>query len=459
MRLEDITLDKLVEVLNSKPLGLLLILPNVAQKDIGSKLEKMWVEIQETLATHRLNIPIYFTQEDSDKIELYNELRQEKEKKQKGIDDEGMFFKTTPYMEVKGSDPTLIPSLELSVLYGVMKSDEELKSSHKPLVLITASYDFLSISPGMSKGVNAASGMMAIYDLSRIFAQVLEDPRLKDSAQYDFMFILTPGSSMDYEISGQFIESLNPRLKENIKFILSLDSIAYANDLTLHFGNVNSKESKFAKETLVLMRETVSGFEKDLKFNKKPSAGNFYEWEHIRYSDKGFFAGTLTSNPTEAFENKYAKFSVFDTEQNFDAAAYQENLKIVSEFLFKLIFPDFKDKESFFSSDESLVDTSINTQLIKFLSKNPRTPSELTEGSKVTQELHRLMKFHIKNTKVRRIRVNNPRFYQDTPVIHKMKYYRSESQLIDLVILACIMIYLGLIYLVTSQKQSKVKED
>lgn len=206
-------------MLNSKPLGLLMILPNIAQKDLSTKLADTWNKIQETLAAHRLNIPVFFTFEDEDKLHVYEDLKSEVSKASSS-EGSNLLFKTTPQFEIKGVDPQLTQSLELSVLFGVLKTDEELRSSNKPLILVTASYDFLSVAPGMGKGINAASGMMGVFDLSRLYSQLLEDPKLRDSAEYDFMFVLAPGSFMNYELSGQFVESLNDKLKEKIKFVL-----------------------------------------------------------------------------------------------------------------------------------------------------------------------------------------------------------------------------------------------
>lgn len=365
--------------------------------------------------------------------------------------------KTSPTFEVKSNDPALIDSLELSVLYGVFKTDEEIRSSDKPLILVTASYDFLSIAPTMGKGINAASGIMAVYDLSRIFSQLLEDPKLRDNSEYDFMFVLTPGSFMNYELSGQFIESLNDKIKEKVKFVLSLDSLAYSNDLSLYFGSINTKESKRAKDILVVMREAAAKFGKNVKFVKKPSPGNFHEWEHLRYSEKGFFAGTLTSHKAETFDTAFDKFSVFDNELNFDRVAYEQNLKIISEFLSRLIFT--KDSsEGGFISENDLVDTEIQSHLISFFAHNPRIPTMLSTDSKITQELLRLLKFHLKNTKTRRIRVNNPKFYLDS-TSHKMRVYGQEGQVIDLIVLFAVLVYLTALYYTTRPSESKVKQD
>lgn len=425
----------------------MLILPNVAQKDLSSKHEKVWNQIQEVLATHKLNIPIYFTFEDFDKISIYEELKTELDKKLAGTVEGNILTRTTPTLEVKADEPKLTHSLELPVLYGTIKTDEEIRNSNKPLILITASSDFLTIAPGMSRGINSASGMMAVFDISKFLSQILEDPKIKESAEFDLMFALTPGSWMNYELSGQFIESLNDKIKERISLIISLDSLAYADDMTFYFGNMNSKESKFAKEILQLMRETSSKFNKSIKFSKKPTPGNFYEWEHLRFSEKGIsFAGTLTSFRNVTFENQYEKFSVFDTEDNFDAAAYELNVKIISDFLAKLILPNIKRDEKFIQDDAVLVDFKNQTQFINFLSTNQRIPVQMVTNSKIIQELQKMMKASIKNTKVRKIKVNNPKFYEDTPVVHKMKYYRASSQLYNVLVFASIVGVLYAIY-------------
>jgi hypothetical protein len=302
LRLEDITLDSLVGYINSNPLGVLLMLPNVPQKDISVELEKLWITVQDTLSTHKINIPIYFTVETEESMQLYNELEQFRIDSENGNVDNFFLTRQIPYFEVKAADPKLVESLELTVLYGVLKTDEEVRNSDKPLVLITASYDYMTIAPSIGNGVNTASGVLAILDLSRFFSQLLEDSKLKMSAEYDFMFILTPGSFMDYEPSGQFIESLNQRIQDKVKFVLSLDSIAYDNDLTIHMGNVNQKESQFAKNIMVQLKKASSLYGKEFKLVKKPQPEVFYEWEHIRYSEKGFFAATMTSSNLNQIE-------------------------------------------------------------------------------------------------------------------------------------------------------------
>ena len=59
-----------------------------------------------------------------------------------------------------------------------MRKNENLYG--REIIMVTASYDTLSIAPMMSQGVNAASGMMAVNDLGRMF-ESLFNSHLKNS--------------------------------------------------------------------------------------------------------------------------------------------------------------------------------------------------------------------------------------------------------------------------------------
>ena len=459
IRLEDVTFDKIVDILNAKPIGVILMMPQVTQKDIDEQTSKIWIDIQNGLVSHKINIPILFTFEDESKLTVYEELKERAVQKKAGEVSENPLFHSIPNFEIKSSYAQLAANLELSVLYGVLASDKEFRSSSKPIVMVTASYDYMSIAPGMGKGINAASGMMGVFELSRIFSQLLEDIKLKDSADVDLMFALTPGSFMGYEPSGQFIESLNGKLKDRIKFVLCLDSLAYNNDLSMNFGSVNKADAKFAKSTLKTLKDAGERAGTQIKFNKKATAGSFYEWEHIRYSDKGFFSGTLTSFKTDTFESQYEKFSVFDNEANFDEYAFEKNIRLVAEFLLHMTFPNF-DSQSDLIGEERLFSKEI---MMKFLEKNPREPTQLNKDSKLTQELHRMLKFHIKNTKIRKIRVdgaNAIKFYEDMPLSHEVVAYNAKPQLLNLTYAMGILAAISLAYyLWTNRPTGKAKRD
>jgi len=177
-----------------------------------------------------------------------------------------------------------------------------MRKAENPLIVLSGSYDTLSIAPQMGKGLNAASGLMAINDIARTFGTLLDDAGLKSSAKYDLMFILTPGAGVNYEATNTFLDALSSKIAERIQFVLCLDHLASEGPLTLHVGSTSGEEQEsFAKATLKLMKQVASLTNTQVSFAKKFTAGNFYEFEHLRYSEHGIVAATLTSLSQKKF--------------------------------------------------------------------------------------------------------------------------------------------------------------
>lgn len=125
-----------------------------------------------------------------------------------------------------------------------------------------------------------------------------------------------------------------------------------------------------------------------------------------------------------------------------------------------MMFPDTKTNW-YLTGEENLFN---HKKVIDFLSSNLRVPTQLSTDSKITQEFLDLLKFHLPNTKTRRIRVNNPKFYEDMPMAHRIVVTREEIHLfsggfLDLAILLCILMYLGVLSFMIGSKKAKVKQD
>lgn len=143
------------------------------------------------------------------------------------------------------------------------------------------------------------------------------------------------------------------------------------------------------------------------------------------------------------FYSKFEKFSVFDNKYNFDKIAYETNLKIVTEFLMKLSFPTLDSDTLFlntFEGQASLIDEEFQDHFINFIATTPRIPSEIgLSTTRLIEELNRIFKFHLKNVKSKRIRVQSPQFYADSPVVHKLVAYDYQSRILYiLMIAACV---------------------
>jgi hypothetical protein len=135
-------------------------------------------------------------------------------------------------------------------------------------------------------------------------------------------------------------------------------------------------------------------------------------------------------------------------------------VKLVAEYLLRMMFPETKTNW-YLTGEENLFN---HKKVIDFLSTNLRVPTQLSTDSKTTQEFLDLLKFHLPNTKTRRIRVTNPKFYEDMPIAHKIAVTREEIHffsggVLDLAILLGILLYLGAISFIIGSKPSKVKQD
>lgn len=64
------------------------------------------------------------------------------------------------------------------------------------------------------------------------------------------MFVLTPGSVNDYDVTNQFIQTMNQVVAEKIKLVICLDSLSQPGTLTAHVGSVKGDQEDFFKSTL-----------------------------------------------------------------------------------------------------------------------------------------------------------------------------------------------------------------
>lgn len=72
------------------------------------------------------------------------------------------------------------------------------------------------MAPSIESGVNQASGMMALLEVARTFTRLSKDISFADHAKYDLMFVLTPGSAMDYELTWEFMDKLPEKIRERV---------------------------------------------------------------------------------------------------------------------------------------------------------------------------------------------------------------------------------------------------
>ena len=93
---------------------------------------------------------------------------------------------------------------------------------------MSTSYDSIAIAPQLSKGISQLSGMFAMKEISKAIQELNNAPDLgmAEKQRYDIMFVLTPGSPYDYEVTNNFVQTMNQVVAERIKLVICLDSLS-----------------------------------------------------------------------------------------------------------------------------------------------------------------------------------------------------------------------------------------
>ena len=409
----DLVEGLLDEILNQKPLGLLFIVPeNESEK--ASALQE--------LMDYYLNMPVYFLKETEDLKEIYGKL------KSQVIGNKGRNSASTTFqLIVTDNEPVIEDVTEAAVLMGVFSENESEMHSEKPIIVLSASYDSGSMAPGLNGDVNSASGFMAMNDIARSLRTLYDDRDLKDNSEFEMIFLLTPGASNDYELTSNFLQSLNTKVSDRIQFVLCLDHLGSSADMTLHMGATqNSEEAEqFVRQTLKNLKSGVVDMGGSLKFQKKTKPGSFYEWEHLRYQENGFTAGTLTSLEKTEFSSRFEKFSLFDSKSSFNKKAYARNVQAITEFLTRLVFRFPVDHV--YSLTKDTVNMNRLENQLTFFGSTSRYLTSVTKGSNMLKELVRLFSSHIGNVRTKFLRVVEPKFFKESPR-YKMQILEDEWQ-------------------------------
>jgi hypothetical protein len=247
----------------------------------------------------------------------------------------------------------------------------------------------------MTKGVNQASGIFAMNEIAKVVKSLSSDPdlNLKEKIQYDVMYLFTPGSFNDYEVTNQFIQTMNQGALERIKFVICLDQLGHKGNLTVHVSNVNAEQEVFAKSIFKTLKLSAQLNKKPISFNKKFTPGKFYEWEHLRFAENNIISFTITSlqptNPaTKSFNNKFEKFSLYDDASNFDMDSFKQNVEVISEFIVRVLFGIEFQEEKYVPT----LQYSNITDKIDYIEKNARIPVQVIKESPITTEIKKWLR-------------------------------------------------------------------
>lgn len=98
------------KIINSKPFGLLIILPE-NDKQMSEGVRKLWKDTQAILAGNAFRIPIFFSQENKENLELYKNLLTVSQSNQ--ANKEKRWVPGKYQFVISSTDPVKLDSIEL----------------------------------------------------------------------------------------------------------------------------------------------------------------------------------------------------------------------------------------------------------------------------------------------------------------------------------------------------------
>jgi len=119
IHLNDFVEGVIEDIINSKPLGLVVLLPDVDDSKLNAETKALWNEAQGTLSSNQLNIPIFFSEETPESKKLYVDLKREANAKTDVPEKKKKRMQASHQFVINGAEPTVVDSLDLSVFFGV----------------------------------------------------------------------------------------------------------------------------------------------------------------------------------------------------------------------------------------------------------------------------------------------------------------------------------------------------
>lgn len=442
--------DDLKQYINSNANAILFILPN---KLHCGQCENKLREVQNFLSEQTLYIPVYFTEENEEINNIYNELEQvsREEHPENFTDGNNTSGSLLGYFKLEnnllqftlsGSDPKKTDNLTLENLYGYLEGSTAGTATNN-IIAIVANYDDLSIVPDMPSGLNSnGSGVIAMLEIIRILSKFYEN--YEANVKYDVLFLLSSGGSLNYHGSNHFINNIDSSILENIQFVLCLDSMSMdENEMFLHLSRFPKQEEDLAYRIHKSLNTTSANMDINLNFKKKKVflSEKIVPWEHEQFSKKKILTSTL-SGRSESVNNFFNSRLILD--KSINKTALKKGIKLVLESLFGILF-ESSENIDIFKDDESLIDEQNIDSLINFFKKYPRSPLNVAKGSIINNDLYTIMNSYLTKMQRQSFEYNDMKFFdQNSGVI---KIYTVKSKMIDLYLLFSIIMYLLILYI------------
>lgn len=456
-RLSELTHITYQEIIHQNAGGLLILIPRDLSS-LPSTEQQVIMELEKHMLEDDVTIPIYFTYENQEILDIYYSMEQTspfQQKPRSAAEEIPSSITSSGYqLVVSGPAPKAQTDTQIVSIQGKLCGfgvEEQL-----PTVAIVAHYDAYGIAPALSYGTDSnGSGVAALLELARLLSRLYTNSRTHP--RFNLLFLLSGGGKFNYHGTKKWIEdnidSSDGSLLPEALYTLCLDSVGDDDNLYLHVSKPPKEGSPgdtFYKELQYAASQSSEQVNVSLVHKKINLADELLSWEHERFSIRRLPAFTLSHLQSP---RSLKKTTILDTRQNVNVDKLARNVKIIAESLARHMYN--LSGESFhtgiFSEGLSIRKEYLQAWIDQ-LSSQPRSAQILVSGTPkhpLISSLEQAMMRYLKDVKYSIFRPDKrePELMFYEPVSTQMNAYRVKPAIFDLFLAMVIGSYLGVIYL------------
>jgi len=458
-KMSDLSVGGFRELLSNGVGGLLLLVPPGLSGASATEREAI-LQLEEELLNGELDIPVYFAEETTELLELYDTLRNEGESSDAASSAANALMSSISnsgyQLIVNAPTPQAVKEQVVMSASGVLpgsSGDDQI-----PTVVVVAHYDAGGSAPSLAQGADTnGSGVSILLELARIFSSLNRGSRTHPA--YSLVFLLSGGGKLNYAGTKRWLDEhldldAASDVLSKVKYVLCLDSLGKDSSLKLHV----SKPPKEGSDAAILfenLRSVSKSLYPDVEepqvVHKKINlADDQFSWEHERFSIRRLPAMTLSHLPSPKGNDRQ---TILDTKAHVSTKALQRNTRILAEALACSLYPKMEAGQctgELFAGSWEPKESSLEGWL-NLVTSYPRHPTLISDrNSELVKSLTSALARYVQD--VSTVTGNpdrrEPEFVlYDTPSA-VMNIYRVKPAVFDLLLSLVICSYLAVIYFI-----------
>ncbi|KAK2164437.1 hypothetical protein LSH36_63g03013 [Paralvinella palmiformis] len=452
-KLMEFTTEKYKELITQNAGGVLILLPDNLTSLKPEEKEHV-MELEQELLQEESHLPVYFTPETDELLELYHGLKHSINSDQAGSATQALMKSAGAngfQLIVNGPQSKAMPDFQVVNLQGKLSGygiEEQL-----PTVAIVAHYDAFGIAPSLSFGSDSnGSGVVALLEMARLFSKLYTSSRTH--AKYNMLFLLSGAGKYNYQGTRRWIEdqldSSENSLLSDVSYVLCVDAIGNGDSLYLHVSKPpkpGSAGHTFYENLVEVASELSPGTTVAQVHKKINLAEDYLSWEHERFSMRRLPAFTLSHLESQRY---MARNTILDTRDNVDTKVLTKNVQLITEALARQIFNLNNSGTPQVFVEGLRVESQVVESWMDYLGSTPRSAQLLDKNSAVVNTLEHGLSRYLKDVQrhVFRSDKRDPEFVFYNGATYQMSAYSVKPAVFDLFLALGISSYLAIVFLV-----------